>query len=145
MTRIAAVARDENGLLIKAWAKSVVAYEPLLGEATAIHWAIQLAKDEKWTNIIIESDSQVCVTALVSEKQHEDWSIAVICDNVKCLAVQFSYCSFCWVNREANTVAHTLAKVVPPIHSPVLYFPKNLPALLEEVWFRDFNCCVSSV
>jgi hypothetical protein len=74
----------------------------------------------------------------------EDWSIAVICDNVKCLALEFNFCSFCWVNREANMVAHTLAKVVPPILSPVLYFLKNLPALLEEAWFRDFRCSVSS-
>uniref|UniRef100_A0A2N9IGZ4 Reverse transcriptase domain-containing protein n=1 Tax=Fagus sylvatica TaxID=28930 RepID=A0A2N9IGZ4_FAGSY len=143
-TRIATIARDDNGLLIKAWAKSVVSCDPLLAEASAIHWAIQLAKAENWSNIIIESDSQVCINALISENQYEDWSIAVICDNVKCLALEFNFCSFCWVNREANMVAHTLAKVVPPILSPVLYFPKNLPAFLEEAWFRDFRCSISS-
>ena len=93
--RFAVIARDEDGLLIKAWAKSVVSCDPLIAEATAIHWAILLAKSEHWTNIMIESDSKVCVSALVTDPQYVDWSISVICDNVKYLAMDFSCCSFC--------------------------------------------------
>ena len=118
--RFAVIARDEDGLLIKAWAKSVVSCDPLIAEATAIHWAILLAKSEHWTNIMIESDSKVCVDALVTDPQYVDWSISVICDNVKYLAMDFSCCSFCWVNQETNMVSHTLAKLVPLSLSPVL-------------------------
>jgi hypothetical protein len=138
--RIAVIARDEGGLLIKAWAKSVVTSDPLIAEATAIHWAILLAKSESWSNILIESDSKVCIDALVADPKHVDWSISVICDNIKHLAREFSFCSFCWVSREINMVAHTLAKLVPSRLSPVLYFPNNLPPPLEEAWFRDFSC-----
>uniref|UniRef100_A0A2N9FEW4 CCHC-type domain-containing protein n=1 Tax=Fagus sylvatica TaxID=28930 RepID=A0A2N9FEW4_FAGSY len=143
--RIAVIARDENGLLLKAWAKSVLSYDPLLAEATAIHWAILLAKSEHWTNIMIESDSKVCVDALVIDPQYIDWSILVICDNAKYLTREFSCCSFSWVNRENNMVAHTLAKLVHSSLSPVLYFPKNLPTLLEEAWFRDFSCIAVAI
>jgi hypothetical protein len=138
--RIAVIARDEGGLLIKAWAKSVVTSDPLIAEATAIHWAVLLAKSESWSNIMIESDSKVCIDALVADPKYADWSISVICDNVKHLAREFSFCSFCWVSREINMVAHTLAKLVPSRLAPVLYFPNNLPSLLEEAWFRDFSC-----
>ena len=68
-----------------------------------------------------------------------------MCDNVKHLATEFSCCSFSWVNRETNMAAHTLAKLVPTSISPVMYSSKNLPALLEEAWFRDFSCIVSAV
>lgn len=143
--RIAVIARDKDGLLIKAWAKSVLSCDPLSAEASAIHWAILLANTEQWTNIVIESDSKVCVDALVADPQYVDWSISVICDNIKHLASEFSCCSFSWVNRENNIAAHTLAKLVPTSISPVLYSSKNLPSLLEEAWFRDFSCIVSAV
>ena len=67
-TMIAAIARNEEGLLIRAWVKPVLTQDPLLAEAYAIHWAIILAKNENWSNIVIESDSKVCVDALVLEQ-----------------------------------------------------------------------------
>uniref|UniRef100_A0A2N9ETY0 DUF4283 domain-containing protein n=1 Tax=Fagus sylvatica TaxID=28930 RepID=A0A2N9ETY0_FAGSY len=45
-TMIAAIARNEEGLLIKAWVKPVLTQDPLLAKAYAIHWAIILAKNE---------------------------------------------------------------------------------------------------
>jgi hypothetical protein len=91
-----------------------------------------------WSNIVIESDSKVCVDALVLEQVSCEWRIKVLCDNVKSLALEFSFCVFC-------TVAHTLAKLVPLPSSPIVYFSKNLPGPLEEAWFRDFLCLAVSV
>ncbi len=137
--RIAVIARNEDGMIIKAWAKSVLTCKPLLAEAHAIQWAIILAKAENWSKIMIESDSKVCIEALVLEQSCE-WSISVLCINVKLLALEFSFCEFCWVNCKANMVAHTLAKLAIATSTPILYFPKNLLALLEDAWFRDFIC-----
>ena len=142
---IAAIARNEEGLLIKALVKPVLTQDPLLAKAYAIHWAIILAKNENWSNIVIKSDSKVCVDALVLEQVSCEWRIKVLCDNVKTLALEFSFCVFCWVNREANMIAHTLAKLVPLPSSPIVYFPKNLPGPLEETWFTDFLCLAVSV
>jgi ribonuclease HI len=137
---IAVIARNEEGLMIKAWAKPYNTCEPLIAEAAAIHWAIQLAKAENWRDIIIESDSKTCVDALVLDQAACKWNILVLCNNVKLLASEFSICDFCWVRLEANMAAHTLAKLVPPPNISVVYFPKNLSAPLEEAWFRDFSC-----
>ena len=90
---------------------------------------------------MIESDSKVCIEALVLDQICE-WNISVLCVNVKLLALEFSFYEFCWVNRKANMVVHTLAKLALATSTLILYFPKNLLALLEEAWFRDFICIV---
>ena len=64
----------------------------------------------------------------------------VICDDVRSLAIDFNFCSFCWVKREANMIAHTLAKLGLQLELPAVFFLKNLLPLVEEAWFRDFNC-----
>ena len=138
-TLIAAVARNDVGHLIKAWAMPHDIYLPLMAEDAAIQWVIQLDKAENWNKIIVESDSKVCIDALVSDQPVCDWCISVLCDNVKLLAVDFNS-NFCWVKREANLATHMLAKLVPSPSCPVLYFPNDLPTLLEMAWFRDFSC-----
>jgi hypothetical protein len=120
-------------MMIKAWVKPYNTGEPLIAEVVAIHWAIQLAKAENWSDIIIESDSKTCIEALVLDQAVCDWNILVLCKNVKLLASEFSVCDFCWVRHEANMAAHTLAKLAPPPSNLVVYFPKNLPALLERL------------
>jgi ribonuclease HI len=137
---IAIIARNEYGLITKSWAKSVNSCGPLMAEAAAILWAIQVAKVENWSSIIIESDSKMCVDAILQDPPDSLWKIAVLCDNVKTLAAEFRFCCFNWVKREANMVAHTFAKAVPQANLPVILFPNNLPTAVEEVWFRDFAC-----
>jgi ribonuclease HI len=138
---IAVIARNESSLIVKAWVKQVNTVDPLVAEATAILWAIQIAKMEKWDAVCFESDSKLVVECLQSLVSF--WSIAGICENIKYLAADFRYCSFCWVKCEINMVAHTLAKLGPKFNLPVVFFPKNLPTLIEEAWFRDFICIPS--
>ena len=99
-----------------------------------------MAKVENWSSIIIESDSKSCVDAILQDPPVSLWKIAVLCDNVKTLVAEFSFCCFNWVKWEDNIVAHTLAKAVPQANLPVILFPNNLPSSVEEVWFRDFAC-----
>ena len=54
------ITRNEEEHLNKAWAKSFNTCDPLVVEAAAILWAIQIAKAENWCGIIIESDSKAC-------------------------------------------------------------------------------------
>uniref|UniRef100_A0A2N9G9A9 Reverse transcriptase domain-containing protein n=1 Tax=Fagus sylvatica TaxID=28930 RepID=A0A2N9G9A9_FAGSY len=137
---ISVIARNESGLFVKAWVKLVHAFDPLVAEAAAVLWAIQNAKVEKWSAICVESDSKMVVDLLLQENCDGNWNIEVICNDVRSLAVDFNFCSFCWVKREANMVAHTLAKLGPQLELPAVFFPKNLPPLVEEAWFRDFSC-----
>ncbi len=67
---------------------------------------------------MIENDFKVCIEALVLDQICE-WNISVLCVNVKLLALEFSFCEFCWVNRKANIVAHTLAKLALATSTPI--------------------------
>uniref|UniRef100_A0A2N9EZP9 Reverse transcriptase domain-containing protein n=1 Tax=Fagus sylvatica TaxID=28930 RepID=A0A2N9EZP9_FAGSY len=139
VAKIAVFARDEGGLMIKAWAKVIHSNDLLVAEASAILWAIQIAKMNNMLEIIVESDSKVCVDAITQDLFVCDWTISTICNDVRVLALEFISCIFCWVPREASMVVYTLAKLFPLHNLPVICFPKNLPTPLEEVWFRDFS------
>jgi ribonuclease HI len=120
---IAVIARNESGLIIKAWAKPFNSIDPLVAEAAAILWAIQIAKMESWNAITVEGDSKVCVDFLLQDFTASRWSIAGLCDDAKALAAEFSFCGFCWIKRKANMVAHTLAKLDPQFTSTAIFFP----------------------
>ena len=38
--------------------------DPIIAETFAIKWALELAKEESFTNIIVESDSKICIDSL---------------------------------------------------------------------------------
>jgi hypothetical protein len=105
----------------------------------SILWAIQLAYLEKWKNILVESDAKNCVDAILGISACS-WNIYALCNDVKRLALDFSSCSFCWVKREANMVAHELAKSFIPNSFPTCYFFNNLSASVQEAWSRDLLC-----
>ena len=88
----------------------------------------------------MESDAQVCVNALLPGSVGCEWRIYNLRSDILDLASEFAFCEFCWVKREANMAAHSLAKFAPLVDLPVVYSPNNLPAPLEVAWFRDFHC-----
>jgi hypothetical protein len=62
---IAVIARDAYEFIIKAWALCVDTADPVIAEAQVIKWALDLAKLESFPKIIVESDSKMCIDALV--------------------------------------------------------------------------------
>ena len=110
------VARDVNGYVFKAWACCVDMGDPVIAEAFAIKWALELAKEESFTNIIVESDSKICIDSL-EVNSTACWKIDPLVSDVNSLATCFLLCCFSWVKREANTVAYTLASVASSFHS----------------------------
>jgi hypothetical protein len=63
---IVVLARNSQDMLIKAWAKLTDTLEPTLAEVAAINWALELAEEEEFKHICIESDAKVCVDTLNS-------------------------------------------------------------------------------
>ena len=61
------------------------------------------------------------------------------CLDILALASDFFSCNFCWIKRETNMAAHSLAKLVPSQNLPVVYFPNYFSVPLEKAWFRDFH------
>jgi ribonuclease HI len=113
---------------------------PTLAEACVIRWALQRAKNENLAEIIVESDAKVCVDTLNLVNVECNWNILTLCKDIHVLAADFFSCNFCWVKREANSVAHVLAKSVLSQNLLVFHFPNHLPSLLEKAWFRDLSC-----
>uniref|UniRef100_A0A2N9IL60 RNase H type-1 domain-containing protein n=1 Tax=Fagus sylvatica TaxID=28930 RepID=A0A2N9IL60_FAGSY len=134
---IAAVARDQHGLVLKAWAIQLDASDSLVAETTAIRWALELASLEKFRDIIIESDAKPCIDALLGDPQESLWKISSVCFDIHRLALKFVSCSFVWAKREANEVAHELAKLATPFPRPFICFQETLPPSVMEAWQRD--------
>jgi hypothetical protein len=65
------------------------------------------------------------------------WKIDSISKDSKTLCLDFDLCSFCWVSREANSVAHALVKFAS--HQPGVFSCNfdSLPPFVIEAWVRD--------
>ena len=58
----------------------------------------------------MEGDAKICFDALNGNEDCNHWKIDFICSDSKMLSFLFiSHCFF-WVRREANNVAHVMAK-----------------------------------
>jgi hypothetical protein len=126
-----------KGSIIKAWTKQVDFLDPSVAEATAINGALVLAKEEKFDFVCVESDAKICIEALAAPVDDCWWKIHSLIAHSVFLAPSFSFCSFVWVWRNANQVAHELAKAffsLPPLFS---CNSNSLPPSVTEAWIRD--------
>ena len=83
-----------NGFVLKAWARGVDMDEPVIVEAFAIKWALKLAKDESFTNIIVESDSKFYIDSLEVKSIACCWKIDPLVSDVNSLATYFLFAVF---------------------------------------------------
>jgi ribonuclease HI len=107
---IAVVARDSGGTFCLAWTKHTKVSDPLCVEATAILWAIQLAKLENLTHIVVESDSKICIDSIKGHPEEVNWNVAAFISDVIALASDFITCCISWVKRDTNGTTHELAR-----------------------------------
>jgi ribonuclease HI len=111
--------------------------DPSVAEAVANNWALDLAKKEKFDFVCVESDAKICIEALAAHVDDCWWKIRSLIAHSVCLAPSFSFCSFVWVRRNANQVAHELAKA--SFSLPLLFScnSNSLPLSVTEAWIRD--------
>ena len=131
---IVVVARDSFGTILQCWSKSCSTTNPCIAEALAIAWALQLARLEKFLDIQVEGDAQVCINAINGHTADIPWKILQVISNVKVLAALFKSCSFVWVRRSANSVAHSLAKEASASPSCFHCNNSNLPPSVHEAF-----------
>nr|GEY61280.1 reverse transcriptase [Tanacetum cinerariifolium] len=86
-----------------AYATSVIAIE-----TNAIFWAIQVAIAKDFRNVILETDSNILVDAFLHNK--ELLQIRGLFLHIRRLCCSFVSCSWSFVRREGNRVAHELAR-----------------------------------
>ncbi|GJT29694.1 reverse transcriptase [Tanacetum coccineum] len=76
-------------------------------EAYAILWAIQVALSKGFMNVILETDSRILVDAFLHNK--ELLHIRGLFLHIRRLCGSFTSCSWSFVRRDGNQVAHELA------------------------------------
>ena len=104
------VARDIKGEIFKAWSRTHLVCSLLQAEVAAILWAVQLAKIERWNHVILEGDPKTCFDSLSLPNSSPDWSIYDVISNISSFKESLFRCSFCWVKRDYNSVAHVATK-----------------------------------
>lgn len=80
-----------------------------IAEFNAFEWAAELVKDRNWGRVIVEGDAQNVVNAL-NGKLMRVIHTQVLVNNIKAAVSDLPSLSFSFCFREANYVAHRLAK-----------------------------------
>ncbi|GJS54731.1 reverse transcriptase [Tanacetum coccineum] len=79
-------------------------------EAKACLWAIQLALAKGFTRVVLESDSSILVEAFKHDKVLVH--IRALFLHIHRLCLSFESCTWSFVRRDGNRVAHELARIV---------------------------------
>ncbi len=140
---IAAVARYSDGAIFQCWMKHLPTADPCIAETTALVWALELARAVNLSDILIESDAKISVDAFHGVADYIPWKIQSLISNARTLALKFSSVSLNWVCREANGVAHSLAKFATSQPKFLLCNSSNLPPSVREAWLRDLSSLFS--
>ncbi|PWA76154.1 hypothetical protein CTI12_AA238720 [Artemisia annua] len=102
------VARNCNGEVLLSGARSeFYANSPLEAEAKAVWWATKQAQSRGYSEVVFESDSLTLVHAL--RNQSIPLQIATMFSDILSNSLTFSTCSWSFVKREGNIVAHSIA------------------------------------
>uniref|UniRef100_A0A803R9Q4 RNase H type-1 domain-containing protein n=1 Tax=Cannabis sativa TaxID=3483 RepID=A0A803R9Q4_CANSA len=104
----AVVARDHVGKVIWVVTSKLDFSNALCGEAMACCLALQEAKARGVKFLILESDSRVVINAL--NGQDSRWEIDNYVSFCKITSPLFSGCTFEFVSRQCNFMAHNVAK-----------------------------------
>ena len=107
---VAVVARDWRREVVFAYSKKVNTTIPLQAKAEGVLWAVQLSKFHGMDNVIFKSDSKMCMDAIASSNGSCPWLILNCILDLSGLSSCFSNLSFVWINSEANSTSHCLAK-----------------------------------
>ena len=139
------VARNEFGEVLKVWTKIHDLCSPTQAEVVAIQWALNLAKDENWSNIVVEGVSKICLDALSKAEEPSDWSISSITRNTAVLSAFFDNCKFCWVRRSLNSAAHSATKYAVALKASFLCNKYDVPPPILKACRQDWvSFCSSS-
>ena len=134
---IAVVARNDHEVVLKAWSKLLPKRAPIAAESEAILWALHLARGENWREIIVESDSKLCIDSILDHLGCPQWAISSVVSNIWLWANSFVSCLIFWVKRSGNAAAHEAAKYTLLSSFSFSSGPSNLPASMALACKED--------
>jgi ribonuclease HI len=132
MVGVGVVVRDDQGKVILAQGKSILAmYDPATGEAVAALVAVELYRDLDVFDVILEGDSLEVVNA-INEDRSSRRKYGHILDDIKMVLSSLRSWEVMHVKREANMVAHNLAKEASKLQT-------------DRTWIEDCPLCILDI
>ncbi|KAL5566025.1 hypothetical protein UlMin_029189 [Ulmus minor] len=107
---VACVAHDSKGDILSWGSKIIPLCSPLVAEACAAEFAIDFAASSRWSAVNFAGDAKIVLDALSSLRSNVFWSISAVLDNCILKLNSFVFWSFSFAPREANFLAHNLAR-----------------------------------
>ncbi|PWA86585.1 Amidophosphoribosyl transferase [Artemisia annua] len=102
------VARNDCGDVLLSGARAeCYTCSPLEAETKAILWTTNHANNKGYSKVIFESDSMCLVNAL--QKGTTLLQVASIFEQITCNSLAFRLCTWSFVKRDGNKVAHSIA------------------------------------
>ena len=95
---------------MKIWAKADYNEDLGVAETKAVLWALQMETEEDYHHVLEEGDAKIVIDALQKPSSPVDWFISIIVGDIRTLSRYFLNCTFSWMRREDNNLAHTIAK-----------------------------------
>ena len=96
------------------------------------------ARGENWREIIVESDSKLCIDSILDHSGCPQWAISSVVSDIRLGANSFVSCLFFfWVKRSGNAAAHEAAKYTLLSSFSFSSGPSNLPASMALACKED--------
>lgn len=123
---------DSKGDVVTTTGKKVqMATSPLLAEAKALLFGMQLAYDAGYRQVEVETDCLTLANMLTKNPCERSFA-QVIANDIVSFANLFASCSFCFAKHNCSEVAHVMAK-------------SSLTFEEELVWLDDFPPNIVSI
>ena len=106
---LAAICRNHTGKITHAWIDVDVNGDSLWAEAKASLFVVSSAHDASLDSIIFEGDALQVINLIQNLASSPHWSISHIINNINVTTLSFSCCSFSYVFRSVNGLAHSFA------------------------------------
>ena len=121
--------------------KSDICLSPFMMEALGILEGMKLAASQCWNSIVVESDCSKIIEYL-NKGFSPNSELGTLLDNIRNLSMSFMNCTFSFVSRSSNVVAHILARRVQWIDESVIWFDEPPPFLRTLLsWCIFLQCC----
>jgi len=135
-TGIGICLRDSDGAFVLA--QSITHPCPVsvdVGEALGLHSALQWLSDMHFDNVDFESDSKLTVDAFLATRNDLSEFGCIISSCRSLFRNFFSNSRVEFVRRQANAVAHALARAATSLASPAVYF--DIPNCIETLIINE--------
>jgi len=106
-----------------------------VGEALGLHLALQWLSDMQFDNVDFETDSKLTSDAFLSDRNDTSEFGCIISSCRSLFNALFSNSRVEFVRRQANRIAHALAREATLLASPAIYY--NISTCIETLIINE--------